>query len=1034
VSTNCLDEQDVAGKLRNRLERQMSPDSIKPTIFISYAHLDEPDPPEQPRWLSFVMEFLRPGVKGRKYEVWMDRLMPGGADWNPEIEAKIRTCDIFVLLVSTRSTGSDYIVDNEIPIVRERQRNNDGVYFYPLLLDWTPKAGLEQVNDKNLRPRDAKPLSSLSASERSRAMAEAADEIAEMEKTIEARKTTAAAQKIYSQRIYRVLSAAGQLVIVDLRIAISGLPETFYERLVGRDAELNRLDEAWRDNSINILSLIAEGGAGKSALVNEWLTRMQVDGYRGAERVLGWSFYSQGSKEPASAADEFLDWTLAQLDVKLETTSASSKGEAIAEALTKQSVLLLLDGVEPLQHGPGPQVGQVKDPGLRALLRRFAAASQTNDHTLIVLTSRVAVADLQRFRGGAAPVVDVEQLSDEAGAELLRDNDIWGIDKELRQASNDFGGHPLALTLLASLLKETQNGDVRRRDHIRGLLADADNPRRDRARRVMESYEREWLADQPALLAVLHCVGLFDRPATADCLQALRSQPKIPGLTDVLVDLTDEQWRRTIARLREVRLIAPIDPCDPEALDAHPLVREWFGERARLTNEAAWKAAHSRLYDHLRDTTHEGERPTLTDLAPLYHAIAHGCRAGRHREALEVYIDRICRRFPDGKTEFYSTHKLGAMSSNLAAISWFFERPYETPVAALKNSHRAWVLNTASLGLRAHGRLGEALPATRASLRLYEEAQAWSHAAMTASNLSEGELLIGEIDTAVVTAEKAVTLANRGGDARGEFINRTTHADALHAAGEWEKAGGLFADAERGQQEWRPEEPWLYSLQGYRYCDLLLSQGHPADARDRAAQALEIAIRHNWAHEIGLDALTLGRAYFALALPSVESRPSTESTSANARAAGAKLDEAVEDLRASGRNYHVARGLLARAAFRRAVGDWNSAKRDLNEAKEIAEPALMRLYWCDCALESARLALARREAFAPLVGLVERSPPPVPPDPDAAAALKEEARKELDVARKLIAECGYHRRDEELAELDEVVAGGRRFAGLPPRV
>ena len=48
-------------------------------------------------WLSFVMEFLRPGVKGRKYEVWMDRLMPGGADWSPEIEAKIRACDIFVL-------------------------------------------------------------------------------------------------------------------------------------------------------------------------------------------------------------------------------------------------------------------------------------------------------------------------------------------------------------------------------------------------------------------------------------------------------------------------------------------------------------------------------------------------------------------------------------------------------------------------------------------------------------------------------------------------------------------------------------------------------------------------------------------------------------------------------------------------------------------------------------------------------------------------------------------------------------------------
>ena len=97
-----------------------------------------------------------------------------------------------------------------------------------------------------------------------------------------------------------------------------------------------------------------------------------------------------------------------------------------------------------------------------------------------------------------------------------------------------------------------------------------------------------------------------------------------------------------------MRLIAPVDPSDPGALDAHPLVREWFGERLKATNESAWKEAHSRLYDHLRDTTHEGETPTLADLAPLYHAIAHGCRAGRHQEALdEVYKNRICRRRTD---------------------------------------------------------------------------------------------------------------------------------------------------------------------------------------------------------------------------------------------------------------------------------------------------------------------------------------------------------------------------------------------------
>jgi hypothetical protein len=1028
----------------------MSSDSTKPLVFISYAHLDEPEKPrgEAVQWLSFVMGFLKPGEKGRRYTVWIDRLMPGGADWSPEIEAKVRACDIFVLLVSTHSTGSDYILDKEVPIVRERRRNGETVHLYPLLLDWTPDVGLDQVRDKNLRPRDGKPFSSLSSSERSRAMAEAANEIAGFAKEIEGAKAEAAAMSEFLKLPFGVArSETKDLIVSGMKIEriapaarveqaapfvdITGLPETGYERLVGRDEELRRLDQAWSDDKTNILSLIAEGGAGKSALVNEWLTRLQADGYRGATCVLGWSFYSQGSKERATAADAFLDWALDKLGVKIESTSATAKGDAIAEALMARRALLMLDGVEPLQHGPGPQPGQLKDQGLRALLRRVAAAPTSADHSVIVLTSRVAVADIQRFKDGAAPVVDVERLSDEAGAELLRDNDVWGIDRELRAASRDFGGHPLALTLLASLLKETQNGDVRRRDHIGGLIADPDNPRHDQARRVMESYEKEWLAGQPILLAILHCVGLFDRPASGDCLEALRAEPAISRLTDALVDLSDDQWGHAVARLREVRLLSPRDPFDPQALDAHPLVREWFGDRLKHTNEAAWKEAHSRLYDHLRDTTQEGQTPTLADLAPLYHAIGHGCRAGRQKHALdEVYWRRICR-----VTESYSDKKLGAVGSDLAAIAWFFDRPYEVPSAVLPPSDQAWVLSEASAGLRALGRLQEALPAMRVGLQMREDADDWRNAAIEASNLSETQLLGGEIAAAVSTAKRAVDFADIADEVLIITSARADHAVALHAAGLQEEAERVFAEANGLKKKWRPDYPLLHSLGGYQYCDVLLSRGQASEASERASQTLEWVRPQGWVLDIGLDTLTLGRAHLGLALQRLVDEDSAEIANDDVRIAALRLDEAVELMRASGQNEHLPRSLLARVAFRRAIGDWNGAESDLNEAKEIAEPGLMRLYWCDCALESARLALAQRETFAPLAGLIEPSPPP-PASPDAGttASLKDEARKQLDIARKLIAECGYHRRDAELAELDAVIAGRRRFADLPPRV
>src|SRR5205823_12407021 len=81
--------------------------------------------------------------------------------------------------------------------------------------------------------------------------------------------------------------------------------------------------------------------------------------------------------------------------------------------------------------------------------------------------------------------------------------------------------------------------------------------------------------------------------------------------------------------------------------------------------------------------------------------------------------------------------------------------------------------------------------------------------------------------------------ADRSGDSGQRSSKRTTLADALHQAGrrEGEKgAEGQFREAERMQAEWQPEYPWLYSLWGFRFCDLLL------DPAERAAWARTLAV------------------------------------------------------------------------------------------------------------------------------------------------------------------------------------------------
>src|SRR6478609_5504170 len=113
------------------------------------------------------------------------------------------------------------------------------------------------------------------------------------------------------------------------------------------------------------------------------------------------------------------------------------------------------------------------------------------------------------------------------------------------------------------------------------------------ARKVMESYQT-WFGDGPEL-SVLRMLGLFDRPADEKAIEALLRQPAIPGLTEALTNLSPSDWRTILARLRRARFLAPEDPHNRWQLDAHPLVREYFGEQLRNQRTDAWKECNRRL-------------------------------------------------------------------------------------------------------------------------------------------------------------------------------------------------------------------------------------------------------------------------------------------------------------------------------------------------------------------------------------------------------------------------------------------------------
>ena len=165
----------------------MLTDAYKPIIFISYAREDGPE--GKAGWLPFVYSFLDPGIKDQAFIVWTDLLIRGGEDWDLKIERKLRDCDIFIVLVSRYSTSSDYILDKEVAIIRDRQSKMEDVHFYPILLTSTPKAGLKKVHDKNLRPRGLKPLRKFSTYRREEEMCEIANELEDIANDISRKRT-----------------------------------------------------------------------------------------------------------------------------------------------------------------------------------------------------------------------------------------------------------------------------------------------------------------------------------------------------------------------------------------------------------------------------------------------------------------------------------------------------------------------------------------------------------------------------------------------------------------------------------------------------------------------------------------------------------------------------------------------------------------------------------------------------------------------------------------------------------------------------
>ncbi|HEV7571755.1 MAG TPA: hypothetical protein VGQ21_09675 [Thermoanaerobaculia bacterium] len=618
----------------------------------------------------------------------------------------------------------------------------------------------------------------------------------------------------------------------DVNADISRIMKYAPSNLIGREVETKLLSDAWdqvvrgETKRPHILTFVALGGEGKTSVVAKWAVDLAFRDWPGCEAALAWSFYSQGTREQlAASSDLFLNEALTFFgDATMAASAAGSfdKGRRLAQLAGERRAVLILDGLEPLQYAPtSPTPGELKDQGIAALLKGLAA----NSRGLCVVTTRYSIPDLRAYVAKTVIEKRLARLSTEAGVSLLQSFGVKGSLRrtittsdgrtlnEFEKLVEDVKGHALTLNLLGSYLRDAHGGDIRQRDLIRLSEANAEE-QGGHAFHVMDAYVESLAnggrtADDQAkgrrALALLRLLGLFDRPATTGTLAALWEGEAITGLTEPLVGISEAQRNLALQRLQDAKLLTVIREHGSGALvalDAHPLLREYFGQRLRDEQPEACRTAHRRIYEHLCATTEDKPDATLEDLQPLYQAVAHGCHAGLQQHALDkVYRDRIARR-----TEFYSTNKLGAFGSDLGAVACFFEIPWIRVSTAMTEADQAWLLMVAAFNLRALGRLTEALEPMRAASKMFIKLEAWQNVAISASNLSELALTLGDVAGAVGDAEQSVIYADRSGDAFDSMDHRTVHADAPRSTRRFLNHGATEVSRRRPPRRSRPKK------------------------------------------------------------------------------------------------------------------------------------------------------------------------------------------------------------------------------------
>lgn len=159
--------------LAEELETIFTPGAKKVNrIFVSYSHQDR-------GWVDRLKVMIAPYLRGAESELdfWDDSRLQAGQQWDAEIHSALERAGVGVALVSSSFLGSQYVIENELPLII-KAADKGGLR---LLWVYLSAAGWEETPLKRFQATHdtKKPLNALSGSEQDEVLKSVARQIKE---------------------------------------------------------------------------------------------------------------------------------------------------------------------------------------------------------------------------------------------------------------------------------------------------------------------------------------------------------------------------------------------------------------------------------------------------------------------------------------------------------------------------------------------------------------------------------------------------------------------------------------------------------------------------------------------------------------------------------------------------------------------------------------------------------------------------------------------------------------------------------------